>query len=67
MNANYDLPWKLSFSYARALQREATAIWANRPENVAAAQAALVHRAKMNGLAALGLWTAELEGEAVAP
>ncbi len=67
MNANYEMPWKLSFSYARALQREPMAIWANRPEKVSAAQAALLHRAKMNGLASLGLWTKELEGEAVAP
>ena len=66
MNANYDLPWKLSFSYARALQREPMAIWGNRAENVAAAQAALYHRAKMNGLASVGLWTEALEREAVA-
>ncbi len=66
MNANYDLPWKLSFSYARALQREPMAIWNNRAENVPAAQAALIHRAKMNGLASMGLWTEEIEGEAVA-
>ncbi len=66
MNANYELPWKLSFSYARALQRKPMAVWGNRAENVPAAQAALLHRAKMNGLAALGLWTDELEGEAVA-
>ena len=66
MNANYELPWKLSFSYARALQREPMAIWRNRAENVPAAQAALDHRARMNGLAALGLWTEELEGEEVA-
>ena len=65
MNANYDLPWKLSFSYARALQREPMAIWGNRAENAPAAQTALLHRARMNGLASLGLWTAELEGEAV--
>ena len=30
MNANYELPWKLSFSYARALQREPMTIWGNR-------------------------------------
>lgn len=67
MNANFDLPWKLSFSYARALQREPMALWANRAEHVPAAQAALLHRAKMNGLASLGLWTEALEREAVAP
>ena len=65
MNADYELPWKLSFSYARALQREPMAIWQNRAENVPAAQAALYHRAKMNGLASVGLWTEELEGAAV--
>ncbi len=66
MNAKFDLPWKLSFSYARALQREPMAVWSNRAENVPAAQAALHHRARMNGLASLGLWTDELEREAVA-
>ena len=66
MNANYELPWKLSFSYARALQREPMSVWANRHENVQSAQAALYHRAKMNGLASLGLWTEELEAEATA-
>ena len=65
MNADYELPWKLSFSYARALQREPMSIWQNRAENVPAAQAALYHRAKMNGLASIGLWTEELEGAAV--
>jgi len=64
MNAHYELPWKLSFSYARALQREPMAIWGNKPEKVAAAQTALLHRAKMNGLASLGLWKAALEGGA---
>lgn len=66
MNAKFDLPWKLSFSYARALQREPMAVWSNQAENVPAAQAALHLRAKMNGLASLGLWTEELEREAVA-
>lgn len=66
MNANHDLPWKLSFSYARALQRKPMAVWGNRAENVTAAQAELLHRARMNGLAALGLWREELEREAVA-
>ena len=65
MNTNYELPWKLSFSYARALQREPMAIWGNRAESVPAAQAALYHRAKMNGLASVGLWTEELECAAI--
>ena len=67
MNANYELPWKLSFSYARALQREPMEVWRNQPRNVPAAQAALLHRANMNALASVGLWTEELEREAAAP
>ena len=66
MNANYELPWKLSFSYARALQREPMEIWRNQPENVPAAQAALLHRVKMNGLASVGLWAEDLERQAAA-
>ncbi len=64
MNAGYELPWALSFSYARALQREPMSLWRNCRENVPAAQAALHHRAKMNGLASLGLWMDALENEA---
>ena len=63
MNAQYQTPWTLSFSYARALQRQPMAIWRNRPENVSAAQAALHHRARMNGLAAMGQWSPQLESE----
>jgi len=66
MNARYELPWALSFSYARALQRVPMALWRNDPRNVPAAQAALLHRAKMNGLAALGLWTQASEEGALA-
>lgn len=61
MNAMFDLPWKLTFSYGRALQAAALKAWGGRPENVAAGQRAFTHRAKMNGLAALGKWQAELE------
>ena len=61
MNAAYDLPWPLTFSYGRALQAAAIATWKGKPENVAAAQAAFTHRAKMNSLAALGKWSASLE------
>jgi fructose-bisphosphate aldolase class I len=61
MNAAGPLPWKLTFSYGRALQADALKAWAGRPENVAAGQRALAHRAKMNALAAAGRWTAEQE------
>jgi len=64
MNAAYDMPWKLSFSYGRALQHAALHAWGGKAENVAAAQAAFRHRARMNSLAALGKWKPELEKDA---
>ena len=47
-------PWKLSFSYGRALQASALAAWQGKPEKVADAQNAFAFRAKMNGLACVG-------------
>jgi len=64
MNAAYDMPWGLSFSYGRALQHAALHAWGGKAENVAAAQAAFRHRARMNSLAALGKWNESLEKEA---
>ncbi|MEL6364810.1 MAG: class I fructose-bisphosphate aldolase [Pseudomonadota bacterium] len=63
MNAAYadQMPWALSFSYGRALQAAPLKAWGGEPENVPAAQAAFAHRAKMNGLAQLGDWSAKLE------
>ena len=61
MNANFNMPWKLSFSYGRALQQSALQAWLGKEENVAAAQSAFNHRAKMNGLAAKGEWQATME------
>ena len=55
------LPWPVTFSYGRALQHEPQTVWAGKPENVAAAQRAFAHRAKMNGLAAQGQWKRDLE------
>ena len=54
-------PWELSFSYGRALQAAAQQAWRGLPENVAAAQQAYLHRARMNGLARDGHWTPDLE------
>ena len=54
-------PWPLSFSYGRALQQSALQTWAGDTGNAEAAQAAFVHRARMNALAAAGDWSAELE------
>jgi fructose-bisphosphate aldolase, class I len=64
MNAMFDLPWKLTFSYGRALQAAALKAWGGRPDNVKAGQAAFAHRARMNSLAATGQWAADLERQA---
>jgi fructose-bisphosphate aldolase class I len=53
-------PWALTFSYGRALQAAALKAW--KGKDVAAGQKAYYHRAKMNSLAALGQWSASLEG-----
>jgi len=64
MNRIGNLPWALTFSYGRALQHAPQTTWKGRTENVAAAQRAFSHRAKMNSLAALGQWKADLEKKA---
>jgi fructose-bisphosphate aldolase, class I len=61
MNAAGPLPWKLTFSYGRALQAAAIKAWSGKAENVAAGQRAFLHRARMNGLAANGKWQQSLE------
>jgi fructose-bisphosphate aldolase class I len=58
------LPWKLTYSYGRALQAAPQKAWSGKAENVAAAQAAFTHRARMNSLAALGQWSAAEEKKA---
>jgi fructose-bisphosphate aldolase, class I len=64
MNRIGGAPWKLSFSYSRALQAAPQKAWAGKTENKAMAQAAFEHRAKMNGLATLGKWNPDLEKQA---
>ncbi|MEL6113559.1 MAG: class I fructose-bisphosphate aldolase, partial [Pseudomonadota bacterium] len=63
INANYQgqMPWKISFSYGRALQAGALQAWSGKAENRAAGAAAFAHRARMNGLAQKGEWGASLE------
>ncbi len=58
------LPWRLTFSYGRALQAAPQKAWSGKQENVAAAQRAFSHRARMNGLATLGQWKSDLERKA---
>jgi fructose-bisphosphate aldolase class I len=64
MNRLGPFPWKLTFSYGRALQHAPQKTWAGKSENVAAAQRVFSHRARMNGLATLGQWKEDLEKKA---
>ncbi len=61
MNRIGGAPWPLTFSYSRALQAVALGTWRGQAGNVAAAQKAFHHRARMNSLAARGQWNAGLE------
>jgi fructose-bisphosphate aldolase, class I len=54
-------PWQISFSYGRALQQGPLSAWGGNASNVEAAQAALAHRARMNGLARNGEWSPAME------
>jgi len=64
MNRIGGLPWRLTFSYGRALQAAPLKAWLGKPENVAAAQRAFTHRARMNSLATKGEWNPDLEKKA---
>ena len=64
MNKIGNVPWKLTFSYGRALQAAPQKAWSGKTENVGAAQAAFAHRAAMNGLASTGKWSTDLEKHA---
>ncbi len=61
MNKNHggDVPWKLSYSYGRALQKSALKAWAGKVENVPAAQAALLERSRLNSAACAGAYMGE--------
>jgi fructose-bisphosphate aldolase, class I len=63
MYASGSPAWPLTFSYGRALQDSPLRTWAGKSENVAAAQKTLLHRSKMNFLAAQGKYSPEMESE----
>jgi fructose-bisphosphate aldolase class I len=65
INARGPHPWKISFSYGRALQAPALKAWTGKEENVEAGQRAYYHRAKMNSAAQTGMYAPEMEKEAV--
>jgi fructose-bisphosphate aldolase class I len=64
MNRIGGLPWRLTFSYGRALQAAPQQAWAGKAANVAAGQQAFIHRARMNALASKGEWQPDLEQKA---
>jgi fructose-bisphosphate aldolase class I len=64
MNRLGPQPWRLTFSYGRALQAAPQKAWSGKTENVAAAQRAFSHRAMMNSLATRGQWKQDLEKKA---
>ncbi len=61
MNRTGNLPWRLTFSYGRALQAAPLKAWSGKADNVAAGQRAFTHRARMNALASKGEWETGLE------
>jgi fructose-bisphosphate aldolase class I len=61
-----EVPWPLSFSYGRALQAPSLKAWKGAAANVAAGQAALLHRSRMNGLACAGRYSSDLERQTLA-
>jgi fructose-bisphosphate aldolase class I len=56
-------PWNVSYSYARALQDYCMKTWKGDAKNAAAAQKIFLERAKLNSLASLGKYTAQMEKE----
>jgi fructose-bisphosphate aldolase class I len=64
MNRTSALPWRLTFSYGRALQAAPQQAWSGKPANVGAGQLAFTHRARMNALASKGEWDGGLEKKA---
>ncbi|MFM7426441.1 MAG: class I fructose-bisphosphate aldolase [Elainella sp.] len=63
MNAQYGhlCPWRVTFSYARAIQQPALEQWRGNQANVAEAQQLLYRRAKLNAAASLGRYSPEME------
>jgi fructose-bisphosphate aldolase class I len=67
INRRAPQPWELSFSFGRALQAPVLRVWAGEEANRRAAQAALVHRAAMNGAARHGQYRPDMEQLSTSP
>ncbi|MCG8531265.1 MAG: fructose-bisphosphate aldolase class I [Desulfovibrionales bacterium] len=61
MNQLVHLPWKLSFSFGRALQEDALKTWAGNPNNKSLIQDVFYHRAKCNGAACEGMYRESMD------
>ncbi len=59
-------PWRLTFSYARALQHAPLQLWRGSAQNVERAQQLLLHRARLNAAASTGRYTPHMEQELAA-
>ncbi|RNL56060.1 fructose-bisphosphate aldolase class I [Pedobacter jejuensis] len=60
-NPASNLPWKLTFSFGRALQETALMSWKGDDANMVNAQQDIYHRAKCNRAANMGLYNDEIE------
>lgn len=61
INIVNELPWRATYSYARALQEDALKVWAGKTDNVEPARKVFLHRLKMNSLASEAAYSSELE------
>lgn len=63
MNAKYGdrCPWRVTFSYARAIQQPALDYWRGNDANVPHAQQLLLHRARCNSAASMGQYSPDME------
>ncbi len=66
MAQELDIPWRLTFSYARALQQPTMAAWQGDERNLPKAQTVLLHRARLNSAASRGIYDEAMEEELAA-
>ncbi|MFB6357850.1 MAG: class I fructose-bisphosphate aldolase [Thiohalorhabdaceae bacterium] len=66
MNKKYknQVPWRMTFSYARALQNPALSSWGSDMSNTEEAQKNFAFRAKLNSLASMGEYSEDMESKA---
>jgi fructose-bisphosphate aldolase class I len=63
IHSRQDFPWKISFSYGRALQAPSLETWRGNPAKASEAQRLFTQRARLNSLAVQGAYRQELEKE----